>query len=96
MMMNPTRQQQRRKHIPIRTCVVCREKDGKRALFRVVRTQDGLQLDPTGKMSGRGAYLCINPECWERAATTDILNKALRMTLTVDDRTRLRQAVPSP
>lgn len=96
MMMNPTRQQQRRKHIPIRTCVVCREKDGKRALFRVVRTQDGLQLDPTGKMDGRGAYLCTNPECWERAATTDILSKALRMTLTVDDRTRLRQAIPSP
>ncbi|MCB9453396.1 MAG: YlxR family protein [Anaerolineaceae bacterium] len=95
-MMNAAHQQQHRKRIPIRTCVVCRTKEGKRALFRIVRTEDGVQVDPTGKMNGRGAYLCGDPDCWERAAATDILSKALRTTLTADDRARLRQARPSP
>lgn len=81
-----------RKHIPVRTCVVCREKAGKRTLTRVVRTQDGLMVDASGKMNGRGAYLCERPECWERAMTTDILAKALKMSFTPEDRERLRHA----
>jgi hypothetical protein len=81
-----------RKHIPVRTCVVCREKAGKRTLTRVVRTQDGLMVDASGKMNGRGAYLCERPECWERAMTTDILAKALKMLFTPEDRERLRHA----
>lgn len=80
-----------RKHVPIRTCVVCREKAGKRQLTRVVRTADGLQVDPTGKLNGRGAYLCDQSRCWQTAAQTDVLAKALRTTLTDDDRERLRQ-----
>lgn len=83
-----------RKHIPIRTCVVCREKDSKRALVRVVRTDQGLVVDPTGKRSGRGAYLCDDAACWERAVKSDVLAKALRVTLTETDRERLRLAQP--
>ena len=79
------------KHIPVRTCVVCREKAGKRALMRVVRTEDGIMVDSSGKMNGRGAYLCERPECWERAMTTDVLAKALKTTVTPEDRERLRQ-----
>lgn len=86
----------RQKHVPVRTCVVCRDKDSKRTLFRVVKTESGIQPDPTGKMNGRGAYLCSNPVCWERALTTDILGKALRTALTIEDRARLRQVIPSP
>ena len=81
----------RPKHVPIRTCVVCREKAGKRTLVRVVRTDSGVQVDTSGKMNGRGAYLCEQESCWERAVTTDVLSKALRMPLTDDDRDRLRQ-----
>jgi predicted RNA-binding protein YlxR (DUF448 family) len=73
-------------------CVVCREKDGKRALTRVVRTEAGLQVDPRGKMNGRGAYLCERESCWETAVKTDLLAKALRMPLTEADRDRLRRA----
>jgi uncharacterized protein len=83
--------QQPTKHVPMRTCVVCREKGSKRALIRVVRTENGIQVDRTGKMNGRGAYLCDRESCWERAASSDILSKALRTTLTSEDRERLRQ-----
>jgi uncharacterized protein len=78
------------KKLPIRTCVVCREKAGKRALVRIVRTEHGIMVDPGGKMNGRGAYLCERPECWERAMNTDVLAKALKTTLTSEDRERLR------
>ncbi|MBE2268744.1 MAG: YlxR family protein [Anaerolinea sp.] len=83
---------QPRKHVPIRTCVVCREKAGKRQLTRVVKTVEGVFVDPTGKMNGRGAYLCERESCWERAVNTDVLTKALRAPLTEADRERLRNA----
>jgi uncharacterized protein len=82
------------KHVPLRTCVVCREKDAKRTLFRVVKTEEGMTVDLTGKLNGRGAYLCEREVCWERAVKSDILAKALRITLTETDRERLRQAKP--
>jgi uncharacterized protein len=81
-----------RKHVPVRMCVVCRDKAGKRTLTRVVRTEQGLQLDASGKMNGRGAYLCDREACWETAVKTDLLAKALRMPLTEEDRERLRRA----
>jgi predicted RNA-binding protein YlxR (DUF448 family) len=81
-----------RKHVPERTCVVCREKASKRTLTRVVRSEIGVQVDPSGKMNGRGAYLCDRVVCWETAVKTDVLAKALRMPLTDDDRERLRRA----
>ncbi len=77
----------RRKHIPHRTCVVCRTVDAKRTLTRLVRTPDaGVQIDPTGKLSGRGAYLCDDPACWRRAARDDALGRALRTRLTDEER----------
>lgn len=87
---------QRRKHVPVRSCVVCREKAGKRQLTRVVRAAAGVQIDPTGKMAGRGAYLCDQASCWERATTSDVLAKALRTSLTPEDRERLRQFRSTP
>lgn len=77
----------------IRTCVVCRDKDQKRQLTRLVRTEEGVIIDSTGKLNGRGAYLCDNPDCWLRAASGDVLSKALRVTLNEADRERIRQAV---
>jgi len=81
-----------RKHVPVRMCVVCREHDGKRALTRVVRTAGGVVVDPTGKLNGRGAYLCDKASCWQRALTSDVLARALRTTLTSQDRDRLTEA----
>lgn len=84
----------RRKHVPQRTCVVCRTTAEKRTLTRLVRTPEGVVIDPTGKLNGRGAYLCDDPDCWARAAQSDVLSKALRTTLTEADRDRLRAVRP--
>lgn len=54
------------KHVPQRTCVGCREVLPKRSLIRIVRGPQGVQIDPTGKLSGRGAYLHDRRSCWER------------------------------
>lgn len=82
----------RARHVPVRTCVSCREAGEKRGLTRVVRTPEGsVQVDLTGRMNGRGAYLCEKPECWERAISTPILNKALNIQLTPESMELLRE-----
>lgn len=78
--MNQKKQKPRRqKHIPQRTCVICRAKFDKRRLTRIVRTPEcGTIIDPTGKRNGRGAYLCDQPACWEKALQQPhLLEKAL-------------------
>jgi uncharacterized protein len=81
---------QRVKHVPQRTCVGCREILPKRKMIRLVCTAEGVQIDPTGKLAGRGAYLHDRRECWERALK-GALAHALKTTLTVDDRARLEE-----
>jgi uncharacterized protein len=77
----------RPKHVPLRTCVVCREKDAKRQFVRIVRTPDeGIQIDPSGKRNGRGAYLCDKFSCWERAADGTALDRALKAEIDEDVR----------
>ena len=85
-----------RKQKPQRMCVVCRTRSEKRNLTRLVRTPEGVQIDTTGKRHGRGAYLCQDVKCWDRAVNTDILNHALRTNLSAADRQRLRRAMPRP
>jgi len=83
------------KHRPQRSCVACRAKKDKRALTRLVFARGKLQIDESGKMNGRGAYLCADANCWSQAATRPILSKALRRDLSEDDRDYLRQMTPS-
>ncbi len=83
--------QRRVKHVPQRTCVGCREVNAKRQLVRVVRTAGGqVEVDPTGKAAGRGAYLHERRACWAHALERGSLEQALRMTITDADRDRLR------
>ncbi|MGH2535687.1 MAG: RNase P modulator RnpM [Thermomicrobiales bacterium] len=68
--------------MPQRMCVSCRERSAKRALIRLVRTPEGsVEVDPTGKRNGRGAYLCDDPACWERALSSGRLAQALKTTI---------------
>ncbi len=60
----------------------------KRELIRLVRTPEGVYVDPTGKRAGRGAYLHDRRECWQRALQGP-LARALRTELTAEDRERL-------
>ncbi len=66
------------KKIPMRMCVACREMRAKKDLMRVVKTAEGeLRLDTTGKLNGRGAYLCRSAECLKKAVKTRALERAL-------------------
>lgn len=81
----------RPKHVPQRTCVACRRTDAKRGLLRLVRNAEGrVELDRSGKLNGRGAYLCHDPACWEQALKRKGLERALRIEgLHPDDRAAL-------
>ena len=69
--------------IPMRMCVGCREMKEKRELIRIVRIPEGETLiDPTGKKSGRGAYVCRSPECLKRAIKQKQLERQLQVSLT--------------
>ncbi len=78
------------KHVPQRTCVGCRDVLPKRQMVRIVRTTEGAQVDPTGKLAGRGAYLHDRRECWERGMRGGLAH-ALKTVLTEDDRARLEE-----
>lgn len=67
------------KKIPLRVCVGCRETKPKREMTRIVRTpQNTVEIDPTGKKSGRGAYICPNQKCLNMAVKKKSLEKALK------------------
>ena len=77
------------KKIPQRQCMGCRERKAKRELIRVVRCTDGeVRLDFGGKMNGRGAYICPNPECLKKVRKSRGLDRSLEATIpeTVYDR----------
>ncbi|MFL7891833.1 MAG: YlxR family protein [Anaerolineales bacterium] len=78
------------KHVPRRTCVGCREVLNKRSLIRIVRSPEGVYVDPSGKMPGRGAYLHEQIQCWE-IGIQHALAKALKTELTTADIERLAE-----
>ncbi len=80
----------RQKHKPQRMCVACRQSQDKKSLVRIVRTQEGIYVDETGKLSGRGAYLHADPSCWEIGLKKS-LERALKTSFTEQDRDRLLQ-----
>lgn len=70
------------KKIPMRQCVGCREMKEKRSLIRVVRSPEGqVSLDFRGKLPGRGAYVCPDPECLKRARKSRALERAFSSPL---------------
>jgi hypothetical protein len=80
----------RQRPIPQRTCVGCRTVRPKRELLRIVRTPEGaIEIDPGGKQSGRGAYLCRQQVCWETALKRDSLGRALKTSLDATTQTSL-------
>jgi len=74
--------------VPQRTCVGCRAVLPKRTLIRLVRRPEGIQVDATGKLAGRGAYLHDRRSCWERGLK-GALAQALKTELTLQDRESL-------
>ena len=68
----------KKRKIPMRMCVGCREMKPKAELMRVVKPQDGdCAIDRSGKAPGRGAYVCESAECLKKAQKTKALERAL-------------------
>jgi len=78
----------KRRHIPQRTCVGCRDILPKRSMVRIVRGPQGVVIDPTGKQAGRGAYLHVQRSCWE-SGLKGALASALKTEITPEERERL-------
>ena len=70
------------KKIPQRQCMGCRERREKRQMIRVVRGTDGhVGLDFSGKLNGRGAYICPDPECLKKAIRAKALERSLEVQI---------------
>ena len=80
------------KKIPQRQCMGCRERKAKKEMIRVVRCTDGtVQLDFSGKVNGRGAYICPSLECLKKARKSQALDRSLEVTIPQDVYDRLEK-----
>ena len=78
------------KKSPQRQCMGCRERKNKRDMIRVVRQTDGtVSLDFSGKLNGRGAYVCPDPECLKKCRKTRSLDRCLEVTIPAEVYERL-------
>lgn len=81
---------------PVRRCVGCAEHFPKNELVRVLRTPTGeIELDLTGKMSGRGAYLCKNANCLKRARKSGRISASLECAIPEEVYDRLEREISS-
>ena len=74
--------QKKSKKTPQRRCVGCYESKNKMDLIRIVRTPEGeYKIDPSGKLSGRGAYICPSMACFEKAVKSRGLERSFKMSI---------------
>ncbi len=78
------------KKIPQRTCIGCGESKAKKELIRIVKQEEDISLDITGKKNGRGAYICNNVECLEKAIKTKGLDRSFKMQVSKEVYDRLK------
>ena len=70
------------KRTPMRKCVGCNEMKDKKELIRIVRSSEGvMNVDVTGKMSGRGAYICLDENCFKKARKSNRIANALECAI---------------
>ena len=70
------------KNIPQRTCIGCNEKKDKKEFIRIVKdNQNNISIDRTGKANGRGAYICDNLDCLEKAIKNKKIEKSFKMSM---------------
>ena len=70
------------KKVPMRKCVGCQEMKSKKEMLRVLKTPEGeICLDTTGKKNGRGAYICRQKECLQKARKNKGLERSFKMSI---------------
>ena len=73
------------KKIPMRSCIACRESKPKKELIRIVKNKEGqFFLDKTGKLNGRGAYICDSKVCFDKMCKKRLLNQTFSMEVGED------------
>ena len=81
------------KKLPMRTCIACRAEKPKKELIRIVKTKDGeFLVDRTGKVSGRGAYLCDDKACAEKVIKKKLLKHAFGVEVSSEVYDKLTEA----
>jgi predicted RNA-binding protein YlxR (DUF448 family) len=84
------------KKIPMRMCTGCREMQPKKELIRIVKTAEGeIKVDSTGKLNGRGAYICKNVECLKKAQKANALSRAFEMSVSPEVYSQLETEIGS-
>lgn len=82
------------KSLPQRSCIGCNTKREKKELIRVVKDKNGnITIDKTGKVNGRGAYICNNIECLEKAIKSKKLEKSFEMKIDEEIYNNLRGVI---
>ena len=81
------------KNIPQRTCIVCRTQKNKNELLRIVKNI--IKVDESGKEHGRGAYICYNMDCFERAKKSKKLERTLEIKINDDTYEQIKNAIES-
>ncbi|MCK9443611.1 MAG: YlxR family protein [Tissierellaceae bacterium] len=84
------------KKVPLRKCIGCGENKPKKELIRIVKNVDrGIIIDLTGKVNGRGAYICSNINCLEKAQRSKSLSRALEGEIPEDIYNNLKEVIRS-
>ena len=82
------------KKVPLRKCLGCDEMIGKKGLLRIVRSKEGeISLDLTGKKSGRGAYICKDIQCFEKARKRKAFERSLKCKIPEEVYDRLQREI---
>ena len=82
------------KNIPQRTCTVCRKQKNKNELLRIVKNKENIiNVDENGKEPGRGAYICYDRECLEKAEKAKKLEKVLNVKIKDDIYIKIRDVI---
>jgi len=85
------------KKVPMRQCLGCREMKPKNELSRVVKSPEGdISLDHTGKKPGRGAYLCNDTNCFNKAIKSKALSRAFKSQIPEEIIEELRKQMEDP
>ena len=83
------------KKTPLRKCIGCNEMKDKKELIRIVRNKEGdMSIDLTGKMAGRGAYICKDRKCFDMAAKAKRLEKSFKGKIPEEIYDSLREEIP--
>ena len=82
------------KSIPQRTCIGCNTKKDKKNLIRIVKNKNNeISVDKIGKAEGRGAYICDNANCLEKAIKTKRLERVFEMKISEEIYNDLRGVI---